>query len=412
MPEQICRDYFEEDFLQNQLMKLVKSLNVIRPKFRVSLASDKADNFVGCVYRVVVSDENNGKECSRRSFIFKAPSRDWSRRRFMQSSLLFARETLFYETVVPIFEDLLKERGKSLDFVPKYYGGSTVENEETIILEDLSTRGFVLRDRLRQLDHAHASLAVRYLGRLHAISFALRDQRPDEFRIFSGMREDVFRKECLETEGYRNREKVFAQCVRTVLQDEDPYYTERFEEFLKDSVEKVQLCCRAETAEPYSALNHGDCWSNNLLFKYNEATNEPTAMYFVDFQVSRYVSPALDIHYLLYCSCNQKLRSAYYDKLIEEYYDSFSKYLRELGSDPNKLFPMEALQEQLKKFGTFAGVACLILIHMFTFGRRDVPNVDASNDDVKCLQERLKKDHFYRETLHDCFKDLIDRNYI
>ncbi|PSN47050.1 hypothetical protein C0J52_09364 [Blattella germanica] len=63
----------------------------------------------------------------------------------------------------------------------------------------------------------------------------------------------------------------------------------------------------------FNVLNHGDVWTNNMLFRGGSA-----GIRFVDFQLAAYTSPILDITYFLNTSPN-------------EYYDTLTHILKTLG---------------------------------------------------------------------------------
>ncbi|KAB7499080.1 hypothetical protein Anas_05090 [Armadillidium nasatum] len=81
-----------------------------------------------------------------------------------------------------------------------------------------------------------------------------------------------------------------------------------------------------KSSKPLEVLIHGDCWTNNLLFKYN-SKNTPVDLRLVDLQVSRLASPGSDINYFVYTSLTGDTRSKYFHDLLEAYYQSFSKVL-------------------------------------------------------------------------------------
>lgn len=68
----------------------------------------------------------------------------------------------------------------------------------------------------------------------------------------------------------------------------------------------------------------------------------------------RYVSPAMDLLYYIFGSTDKAFRDKYYDKLLQTYYGSLSEIVRQLGSNPDKLFTFQDLQDELQKFGQYA----------------------------------------------------------
>lgn len=51
-----------------------------------------------------------------------------------------------------------------------------------IALEDLSRDGYKTADRTNGLDFYHCKEIMTCLGKFHAVSLAIKDQQPDEFK--------------------------------------------------------------------------------------------------------------------------------------------------------------------------------------------------------------------------------------
>jgi len=58
-----------------------------------------------------------------------------------------------------------------------------------------------------------------------------------------------------------------------------------------------------------SFLNHGDFWVNNMMFHYCPETGKPDQVRFIDFQMTRYSTPVLDLHYFIHSSASEQVRS-------------------------------------------------------------------------------------------------------
>lgn len=83
--------------------------------------------------------------------------------------------------------------------------------------------------------------------------------------------------------------------------------------------------CRIKEEE-FNVLNHGDSWSNNFMFKYNDkGEREETIL--VDFQISKYGSPAQDLLYFLFSSPKQEIRLKEFDYFIKYYHDNLIENL-------------------------------------------------------------------------------------
>lgn len=64
----------------------------------------------------------------------------------------------------------------------------------------------------------------------------------------------------------------------------------------------------------------------------------------IDFQLSRYASPALDIAFFIYSCTTEELRAQYYDDLLKTYHDNLCEIVKDFGSNPEFLFPFSALE--------------------------------------------------------------------
>lgn len=69
-----------------------------------------------------------------------------------------------------------------------------------------------------------------------------------------------------------------------------------------------------------------------------------------------------------------------YDNLIKIYYESLSKTVCLLGSNPDELFTFENLQDELKTVGTFALLLAPIVLQACHADPSNVPNLDEMFD--------------------------------
>lgn len=96
----------------------------------------------------------------------------------------------------------------------------------------------------------------------------------------------------------------------------------------------------------------------------------------LDFQLSHYCTPVLDLLYNIFSSTDTKFRAQYYNRLIESYYCALSQMIRKLGSDPNQMYPYESFQMQLRQFGEYALIMAPMIISVRVAKETDVSNLD------------------------------------
>lgn len=74
---------------------------------------------------------------------------------------------------------------------------------------------------------------------------------------------------------------------------------------------------------------------------------------FIDFQVSRFTTPVVDISYFLGCSTDKELRKNL-PELLSYYYDCLMAAIRGLGHEkPDELYPLQIFTEHCNKYMKF-----------------------------------------------------------
>ncbi|XP_026472445.1 uncharacterized protein LOC113376659 [Ctenocephalides felis] len=412
--------------LPKHVVKLIEEttqeLGLKKWEYYIEPGSKKGDNYIGLIYRVIVTGLNFKGATVKLSLIAKLAPENEIRREKYQVEDCFAREKLTYESVLPEMTKIQKQQNISSDdrFISdmKCYRISTEKGKECILMEDITTKGYQMWDRNKPLDLDHAVLAMQQLGKFHAISFALKDQKPELFKKFSNLEDVVFSNEEYFTDliPYFN---LFIDKAIDTLDDNEIGARDKMQEFKKHFMKIMFDGVKASLAEPYAVVCHGDCWTNNMMFKYENG--KPSSLILLDWQITRYSSPVTDITYMLFCCTDKYLRDQHYENLMRIYHKSLCSHLEALGSDSNKLFTYEALQEQLKTFSKYSlGMAIY-----------DLPNMIANAEDIKDLDEMAesldnndtltmesfdslneKTEPLYKARMHDVIIDCIKFNYL
>lgn len=134
----------------------------------------------------------------------------------------------------------------------------------------------------------------------------------------------------------------------------------------------------------------------------------------MDWQLTRYCSPAFDLLYNIFSGTDKKLRDEHFDTLLETYYSMLSSTVRKLGSDPEKLFKFDDLHSELRRFGEFALLTGPVLIKVRLADAENMQNIDdytervgngESTDLFEKFEGRLKS--IYSEQVNDVISDLF-----
>lgn len=201
----------------------------------------------------------------------KSAPENAERRKAFDTHKFFKREVILYTKVLPAFLTFQKERGLTGDDLfqayPKCY--TTViddENEQyLLIMEDLRAKGYEMRPKELPMNLTDCRLLVAGLGRLHGISVAMKDQKPEIFEEFRQLN-DISRP-LLEKTMAATFEFSYDSALKVV---KDPTHKKIVEKTRTNYAEWLRDCLAEDAAPRLGVLTHGDCWNNNLMFRYEK----------------------------------------------------------------------------------------------------------------------------------------------
>ncbi|KAK7872610.1 hypothetical protein R5R35_001946 [Gryllus longicercus] len=344
--------------------------------WHVQPAVGKGDNFLSTLYRVRVeyrqaADAPDSAPRAVQLIIKVLPQGDYLQE-FIHEARFFAREINAYREALPQMARFAAARlpgGGGPPFSPRCF---PTARPDTLVLEDLSTHGFKMADRRNLLDLPHCSLVLRRLARLHATSFAY---SAHDRAFLARFEDDIY------NDGNREIMRRFLEpqmeCLVEVANTWPNFerIAKKIRKTIPRAVDKLISVCRKQDSD-WKVLNHGDCWINNIMFKYSEKTGEVADLRFIDFQITRFASPALDITYFMYTSPQSDVRARHMDRLLMEYCDEFRKTVRSLGY-AGRVFSLKELRDEMRR----------VLFFGFTTSVGTLATVLAEPDQVMDLSE-------------------------
>lgn len=378
--------------VRNYIEKLTEELSIKNYYIDISAGSIRGDNYLGIIAKVLIKGETKSGKKTTLNFIVKSAPRNEVFRSLAPIRSAYDREIYIYSKVFPEFAKLQEERGilKPFQSFAKFYKGILDDKNEALIMENMKELGFELFDRHQTLNYSHVLLAMKEYGKFHALSYALRDQKPDLFKELSNNTQESFFSNLENSEAFE--QTIYEQsdrALKTLDPIKEKVIYDKFKHFQERMFEIVKEVVGSKPAGQYAVIGHGDSWMNNMLFKYGNSSSRqsPSQICFLDWQLSRLASPALDLAYFIFVCTDKDLRDQHYEHLIQEYYDSLSSFLRELGSDPDKLFPFEVLQEHLKKFCVYGLYMAVMVLYLITSDVEDIPDIHSITDEDDAMEK-------------------------
>lgn len=383
--------------------------------------SVSAGLWISSVYRLKVTDDDRTM-----SFYIKCLPSNLERRNVFDSHLQFRNETMFYNKVFSEFMQFGKEKFSQVSYVPiripKCYAADCDGENTALVMEDLSSAGFVVLSRLKVMGLQELLLVMRELGQFHAFSLAMKNQNPDRFsKVKGSVCETVFSNSTYN----KITHDLFFFIFNDVLEmlkahyPQSSSYLNKYERFIEDAEDRImKLLYDDSTNEAYSVITHGDLWVNNLMFHYPPGSSgkEPDEMRFLDFQQTRYASPAMDIGRLLFVGTDRITRDAHRHELLRCYHDSLSETVRRLGSDVEQLFPFSALEPQLKHWAP-AVIANTLLNLPHALDEWEGSDDEVTGDDSNAIKSAIRSANWRmtpscKRRIIEVIEESVDRGYI
>lgn len=410
------------DHMRRILDDIARREGLLKPRYAVSEGSQTGDNYLGVLYRVRVSDEESPAALE---LILKGMPSSARRREEMRVVVYFNNEYNVYRVALPALARFIASKGvdealaheTAFPYAPRCFeatrGGP--EGEDVLALQDMRPLGFIMHDRRQGMDEHLVRACLRALSLLHASSMAMEEQQPDKFaEVRAAVTETLF---------YADN-PLLPMCQEMISKRTYEYINDRFPEGsdgyikMKDFIDNYasRMCdCTRPYPKSGNAITHGDTWTNNLLFKHSKA-GVPERTCLLDFQLTRYSSPVLDIVYLVYCCTCREMRDQHLDGLLREYHDMLAAHLKALGSDVRDLYPWETFQTQLRERAQFGLGMALMTVPMFLADAEELPDLDAQFESGKEMTDMFefesKSAPERNKRLSDILQEMIDRGLL
>jgi len=256
-------------------------------------------------------------------------------REYLIGNRVFNIEIMMYTKVRSMLENLLKSRtgNEILLPLPTYYGGICDGENDFLCLEDLRPEGYIMPDKFKGLNLPQVDLALRELAKFHAFSYFLIKHQGEV--IFEDESLLQYKKNWfLEPEMQPVVQGMFCGSMNTalnVITKINPELAEKYRALTGDNSNTVSLVSKTScyTDKKYfPVIIHGDFWSNNILFKYTDSDEtKPTAVRFVDFQLTRRGNIFEELQYFMFTSTTPIFRKEHLPSVLNTYYTAFTETL-------------------------------------------------------------------------------------
>ncbi|CAL4121857.1 unnamed protein product [Meganyctiphanes norvegica] len=269
--------------------------------------------------------------------------------KFIDSEL---KELTIYSDVIPELNKFQKMYGGEFGIkVPNFLYGKFTNKESVLVIENLKPAGYKPHSMKREIDLNHAKVVIENLAKLHAVSYSYNKSNNflDKFPCFNSEDKmswfNTFMNavslldntiKLLELKNDKDLNKLALKIEKSKAN-----LHKRLTDVVRDTNSKKVLC-----------LTHNDCHSSNLLFKYgddNEENQTIDNMQFVDWQLTNWDSPVIDLQYFFSISTTHEFRKAHLETLLEHYHSIFTQATTKMGT-PVSHWTYEEFKEEYRRF--------------------------------------------------------------
>ncbi|KAH8363173.1 hypothetical protein KR084_006555, partial [Drosophila pseudotakahashii] len=320
IPKWINADYFQI-VLKKDEPEYKKILN-----FKPVAAIPPGENFTSIMLRIHFDLEMKDGSVKTKTYIFKTMLPEERGGSDITEFGLFPKEAKMYETYIPAFEELYKKAGWDLQLAPKCLHTEEREGDIHFIFEDLCVKRFKNMDRTKGLDMEHMTKSLHKLAEYHAASAVYEEQHgayPSEFNE-GFVKRDVKK---FHIDGFKLKEKAYKKAMLTWGMKDAEKYVEAFP--TADQYWAQCLSTLEQDPNEFKVLNHGDFWSSNLMSSYLP-DGSLDKLILIDFQITTWGSPAVDLLFFLSLSPAKELRIKEFDHFVRIYWERLIECLKVL----------------------------------------------------------------------------------
>ncbi|XP_013119514.1 uncharacterized protein LOC106096356 [Stomoxys calcitrans] len=393
--------------------------------FEEEQGSGRGDNYTATLYRIHLTGQrkcplDGKKQKWENNVICKRLPENIKLREAYKSDKLFRNEVEFYTAIMPELLKFQSTKSKELfKALPKcYYARS-----DLLIMEDLRIRGFQMPDRKQGLTIDETRTVLRQVAQFHALSLAYKFENPKQFEnlrklnaeaLFSNDNANWYKKY------YETLTKNAIKMISDVL-PEDSKYLQIFKQFAEVTTFFQRMVNMVSEESALSAFCHGDCWTNNFLYRYEPSLGcerKVLEVCLVDFQMIRYSSITLDVANLLFCCTSKSMRDSHLAEFLKMYTSDLYLWLQSLCSQiPDFCNSYEKFENlfhlELKKYGSFALGLSLDIIPISTCSSEDAPDMyinraDAMDSPYGAPELNFPPNDLCRQKMSEILIDMVD----
>ncbi|CAK9823138.1 hypothetical protein ANTRET_LOCUS1538 [Anthophora retusa] len=380
------------------IVKNATGVEVDVQKFSLKPYSDGKLGFLGSHQRLCVEVKTaNGIELL--SFFVKVvPYEVPTQAEYVLEKCVFLKERIFYRDIVPQFHHVYKHE--------QWTATCYMVKENMLVFEDLSERGYSLRDKL--FDKELIVSGLTSLARLHASSLLAEAQLGKSLRKMypRAFVENAF----LQTGKTRTWFNVSVNAIVAIAE-----HIGLDASSVREACEEVFPAMKMSSTKR-NVTSHGDLWGNNLMF----SDTLPSNCLLVDFQLLRYSPLAHDVIQFLYLCADRDFRVTWEETMLKHYYSVLCEILNSTKSVYVEVPPWSELIEGMEEQRLAAIITAAVYFQTVLLDEQISANI-MNNPDAyhkfefknrnEIVINAMKTDPMYCKRLTETVTELVELSF-
>ncbi|XP_068230087.1 uncharacterized protein [Palaemon carinicauda] len=370
-----------------EALKCDKGSDAVLESWKVVDFTKPGDNYVCVVTSVEVKYLKDNQECQV-TYVVKLNGFRNLEGFPDVTKVLFEKEGKFYQEILPALNEALISAGQEPLRLPKCFHVFLEDKKEQMYFEDLRARDFIMLDRRYGMDKDHVDLVIKEMARIHSASYVLMSKFEEGETAKTKYK--ILERDWLSfvpgnTDSHM---PMFLKALGTaimMLEKVGGYETAiEWMNSLKSEVKDVfgvQM-----RSKKFNSICHGDCWNNNILFRYNEE-GHPIEVMLVDLQMCREASLATELNYFLFTSLTGDTRKPHFDYFMSVYHSSYKEVLE--GGNLPMYFTQEELVQEFRDKNKYGFLSAIEVIPSLLIEPEDVPEM--SGTDLDTFMEEVRR---------------------
>lgn len=319
--EMTAPSWMDNGFFEKVLRHSEHDQTLVVKKFRIQPGTKPGDHFASVIFRAIVSHDKSPEEVSL--IVKTLPAEDGLKKDLLNDGYVFETETLMYTVVVPAMHQLLQSVGDHT-----VLGARLLYHQKlptwVMVFEDITKQGFEMKTK--QLDLEESKVVFAKLARWHAASMFLVDTLPEIKKLTKGVY-NLFEENDTFLRMWQSNVAMLSQVVLELPGLEQ--YSERIRNVTEKIFKRASAIYTYDPTSYVHVLNHGDCHFKNMMFKRTDGKLDDIML--LDFQLSVWSTPAVDLIYALYNTVSIDTREEHRDDLITFYHQELVACLNKFG---------------------------------------------------------------------------------